>query len=90
MIEKSYVTFAPNFNKSISFLVTSISSDHYLKTISFLCNPGFGFYKHPCAMYDTKNLLLNHLIEASGLRAEFGSYSINGHLSGTEPKDLIS
>lgn len=32
-------------------------------------------------MYDTKNLLLNHVIEASGLRAEFGSYSINGHLS---------
>lgn len=46
-----------------------------------MCNPGFGFYKHPCAMYDTKNLLLNHVIEASGLRAEFGSYSINGHLS---------
>ena len=86
---KSHVIFASNFITSISVLVmTSISFlghiMHILKTVSFLCNPGFAFYKDPCAMRGTKNLLINHVIKAASLRPELGSCSLNGHVFGRE------
>lgn len=40
-------------------------------------------------MGSTKNLLINHMIKAAGLRAEFGSYRLNRHLSGKGPKGRI-
>lgn len=37
-------------------------------------------------MYGTKNLVINHVMKAAGLRAKIGYYSINGHLSGKRTK----
>lgn len=35
------------------------------------------------------NLLINHMVKVAGLRAEFGSYGMNRHLSGKGPKGQI-